>query len=384
MKKVVLLFLIFSVLISAAPFQPYVAKVIADENGHILSGENIGLKHPLASLTKMMTMLIVMEKVEKGDFSYETLVTISPKVLKIRGSTVKLKPGEKVTILDLMKAAIINSGNDAAYSLGEFVGNGDIDTFIKLMNEKAKDLGLSNTVFFSPTGLPKVFQTKENSGTDALFQSLDTSTVEDTALLAAEILKHPKYLEISSMETAVIRGGKGNLHSTNKLLGSYAGVDGMKTGYHGTAHYNMVVSAKRDNRRFIIVLFGAASDKIRKDQTTKALDYAFENFEIKTIAKKGDYITDLPVLNGNIKKIPVVLAKDFNIVVNKSTPESLYKVAYLPKSINAPILENEKIGYLDVSVQKNIVGKISLVSSKEVKKLSWFGKLVRFVSFGLL
>lgn len=361
-----ILLIIFQVNIFA--FSNYAAKGIADENGRILSGENENLVHPLASLTKIMTLLIVTEKIEKKEISLYDTVTISKEADRLRGSSAHLSEGYKLTVEELFKAALIHSGNDAAYALAQYVA-GDAESFVKLMNEKAYELGLKNTVYHSPTGLPR------------FDGNLDISTISDIAKLTSVAIKHPIFLRYSSLKETYITTWKAPLRTTNKLLGKYEGVDGLKTGYHGTAGYNIIVTAERDNKRFIAIVLGAPSDTIRTLETKKLLDYGFNNYEYFSIGSKGDLVATVTLSNSPNRKVDLVLNEDVSVLINKNDSSQLIKTAYISKNLAAPLSSTETAGLLSLFAGKTSIGEYKIVPSKDIRQLTILEKLIRFLTF---
>jgi len=228
------------------PFKAYI--VMEGSIGKILEGENTHLKWPPASITKLMLAYIVMEKLSKGEVQLTDKITISKNAARIGGSQVFLKEGEAFTLEELMKATMVASANDAAYAIGEFLA-GSSEEFISLMNEKAKTLNMVDTEYHSVHGLPPSKGEQE-----------DLTSCNDLATLARELLKYPKLLEWTSIKSDSFRDGKFILNNTNKLLIKMPAVDGLKTGYYRKSGYNIVVTAKKGDLRFIVVVMGTDSN----------------------------------------------------------------------------------------------------------------------------
>lgn len=368
LKRIIVIPLLIILHVSIFGFSNYEAKGLADENGRLLISENENLVHPLASLTKIMTLLVVTEKIESKEISLYDTVTITKEAGRLRGSTAHLNEGDKVTVEELFKAALIHSGNDAAYALAQFSA-GSVENFVALMNKKAYELGLKDTTFRTPTGLPRI---------DG---NLDVSTIADVSKLVSEVIKHPIFLRYSSLKETTIRTWNHPLRTTNKLLGKYEGVDGLKTGYHGTAGYNTVVTAERAGKRFIAVVFGAPSDTIRTLETQKLLNFGFDNFEKVNIGKKGDIVCQITLSNSKERKLTLVLDNDVSVLINKNDMGKLTKTAIINKHLRAPVKQSDSVGFLILSMDNVNLGKHRLAPESEVPKLSWFRKLIRFITF---
>ena len=222
-----------------------------------------------------MVACIVMEKLATGAVKLTDQIIVSKNASNIGGSQVYLKEGETFTLEELMKAMMIHSANDAAYAISEHVAGG-IDEMIRLMNEKAKILGLNNTEFHSVHGLPPEKGEKE-----------DLTTCNDLAMLAREILKYPKIIEWTGTKTDSFRNGKFVLSNTNKLLTKLPGTDGLKTGYYSESGFNIVATAKKDELRFIVVVMGSPSGKIRDDVAMEKLKKAFSQYKMIEYRQKG-------------------------------------------------------------------------------------------------
>ena len=285
------------------PQLPYKAYIVVEANtGKVIEGENIDAKRPPASITKLMVACIVMEKLATGAVKLTDQIIVSKNASNIGGSQVYLKEGETFTLEELMKAMMIHSANDAAYAISEHVA-GSIDEMVRLMNEKAKILGLNNTEFHSVHGLPPEKGEKE-----------DLTTCNDLAMLAREILKYPKIIEWTGTITDSFRNGKFVLSNTNKLLTKFPGTDGLKTGYYYESGFNIVATAKKDELRFIVVVMGSPSGKIRDDVAMEKLKKAFSQYKILNIVKKGEVIDkDVFLVDGKYRKIKGVTGEGFSI-----------------------------------------------------------------------
>ena len=237
---------------AAHPKTPFEAYAVADAaDGQILEGLNVNLRWPQASLTKLMLAVVVMDKIERGELHLGERVTVSRKAESMGGSQVFLKAGETFALDELMRAALVESANDAAFAVAEHAA-GSSDEFVKLMNAKARALGMLDTEFHCVHGLPPA-----KGGADNI------STCSDMIRLAREALQHPHILEWTSIEHATFRSGTLPISNKNKLVGRVPGVDGLKTGYTRRAGFNIVATAKTGDRRLIVVVLGSPESRIR-------------------------------------------------------------------------------------------------------------------------
>jgi len=237
---------------AAGPKAPFEAYAVADAaDGNILEGLNVNLRWPQASLTKLMLAVVVMDKLERGELHLGDRVKVSKKAESMGGSQVFLKAGETFSLDDMMRAALVESANDAAFAVAEHAA-GSSDEFVKLMNAKAQALGMLDTEFHCVHGLPPVKGTADN-----------ISTCSDLIRLAREALQHPQILEWTSIEQTTLRSGTLPMSNKNKLVGRVPGVDGLKTGYTRRAGFNIVATAKTGDRRLIVVVLGSPESRIR-------------------------------------------------------------------------------------------------------------------------
>ena len=368
MKKFLLMFMLFSVVLFSET--TYVSKVVLDERGIIIEEENMKVIHPLASLTKMVTALIVMDNEDKGLFSYDEMVVVSRKAATIGGSSSGLRMGDKISVEDLMKALIVRSGNDAAYTLAEFIA-GSEDEFVNLMNEKASELGLEDTIFHTCTGLP----------TNMTGKKLDVSTAYDMAHLSREVLNYSEYMKWASLKKIKIKNGRSVYSNRNRLIGSVEGVDGLKTGHHSVAKYNIAISAKRDDMRLIFVVLGSADENIRDREVKAIIEDIYSRYEFIKIASKGDLAVTVPIEKSKERKISLYLSDDIYAVVEKGGISNVKKSAIIPEVIEAPIGSGDGVGTLSVNYRGKKIAEASLLSDINFEELPWFRKLIRVITF---
>jgi len=349
------------------PQLPYKAYIVVEANtGKVIEGENIDAKRPPASITKLMVACIVMEKLATGAVKLTNQIIVSKNASNIGGSQVYLKEGETFTLEELMKAMMIHSANDAAYAISEHVAGG-IDEMVRLMNEKAKILGLTNTEFHSVHGLPPEKGEKE-----------DLTTCNDLAILAREILKYPKIIEWTGTITDSFRNGIFVLSNTNKLLTKFPGTDGLKTGYYSESGFNIAATAKKEEMRFIVVVMGSPSGKIRDDIAIEKLKKAFSQYKMLSIIKKGEVIDkDVFLVDGKYRKIKGVTEKNFLYPMLVDKKGDVKKEILLPEKVKGEIREKQKLGEIVIRLDDQIIGKVDIVSPVYVPKANLFTRFIR-------
>lgn len=333
--------------------------LIEESTGEILFEKSKDEKVAVASLTKMMVQLIVLEKIENGDIGWDDVVTASKNASGMGGTQIWLSTGEKMSVKDLFKAMSIVSANDATVALAEYI-SGTEEEFVKLMNQKAKELGLSNTLYKNVTGL-------DEDG--------HLSTAYDLAMLARELLKHEDILKISSLYEDYIRKDTPNkywLVNTNKLVRFYNGADGLKTGFTDNAKYTMAATAKRDNLRLIAIVLGEESGKVRNSEATELLDYGFDNYKLDMIKKKNDIVEYITLDKSDVDRIPIVLQDDLSVLSKKSSPSINYDLEIKLDDIKLPINKNDKVGMMNLVSNGKVIKSSNLIARDEAKKVSFF------------
>ena len=327
-----------------------------------------------ASMTKLMTMLIIVEEIDKGNIKLNDMVTISQNADDMGGSQVFLEANMEIEVEQLLKGIAIASGNDAAVAMAEYIA-GSTDEFVEMMNQKVKELGLVNTHFANVHGLD----------TDDHY-----STAYDMAQIARELLKHELILDYTSLyEDYLIKpdGSKTWLVNTNKLVRFYDGVDGLKTGYTENAKYCLTATAKREKIRFITVTMGVDSSEHRSNDTTSMLNYGFANYKINNVVKKGQVIGEIEIKGGKKNIGEMVAKEEINDLIKKGDKKD-YSYNIKRKNIKAPILKGDVVGTLEV-IDNNgkKVKTIDLVSKESVNKHSFFslfGKLFKQIVGGFI
>lgn len=275
MKRFLVILFLLSTMVFGAD---YTSKLLGDTKGNLIIKENINEVHPFASLTKLMTAVLTVEEIEKGNISINDIVTISKEAEKYKGSSVYIKGGQKVKLIDLLYATLVHSANDAAFSLGYYVSKGDIDNFVVNMNKKAKEIGMLNTTYCTPNGLP----------TSMTGKGMDRGTAYDMYKLSMYAIKKPKLVEVSGTKSIAILNGKMTIYNRNKLIGKVEGVYGLKTGFHDDSMYNISVVFKKDKVDYITILFGGKNAVFRDAEMTKTIN----EFVPSALKENITYIND--------------------------------------------------------------------------------------------
>jgi len=350
------------------PFSSIV--VVEADSGRIFEEYNPHLKWPPASVTKLMLASIVMERVVKGSVKLTDRITVSKKASQMGGSQVFLKQGESFTLEELMKAVLVASGNDASYAVAEFIA-GSAEAFVNCMNEKAKALNMADTEFHSVHGLPPSKGQKE-----------DLISAHDLAILSREILKYPKVLEWTSIETDTFRDGTFIMRNHNKLLGKIPGMDGLKTGFYYSAGYNIVATAKKGDLRLIVVVLGSPKAKIRDQVVMERFKKYMTQYTIVTVLKKGEVINkNILIPDGKITELKGVAANNFSYLVPIEKKSSLKKEINLPEKIKGEIKEGQKLGELIIQLDNVTITNIDILSPVAIPKASIFTRFFRKIGF---
>lgn len=326
--------------------------------GEVLYEKNKDERVAVASLTKMMVQILVLEKIEDGSIKWSDVVTASKNASGMGGTQIWLATGEKMSVRDLFKGMSIVSANDATVALAEYV-SGSEAKFVELMNKKVNELGLKNTVFKNVTGLDE----------DGHF-----SSAYDLSVIARELMKHVEIFEFTSSYESYIRENTPNkywLVNTNKLVRFYEGTDGLKTGFTDNAGYSMAVTTKRDNMRLLAIVLGEKEGKVRNSETMELLDFGFQNYKVDLLKKKGDVVTYLDLDKAN-KKVPVVLKDDLTILSKKTDKSPDYDFKINLNNNKLPIRSNSVVGNISLVNDKKIVKSEDLIINEDVYKIGYF------------
>lgn len=330
------------------------------DTGTVIFNKNMDEQLPPASITKIMTMLLVMEEVEKGNLQWKDMVRTSEYAASMGGSQIFLEPGEEMTVEDMLKGVAMASANDASVALAEKIG-GSEEAFVQKMNEKAKQIGMTNTHFVNPNGLPA-----DNHYT----------TAHDIAVMSKELMKYEQITKFTGAYQDYLRKDTDRpfwLVNTNKLVRFYDGVDGLKTGYTREAKFCLAATAKKDNFRVIAVVLGEPDTKTRNAEVGKMLDYAFSQYTNYPIVKAGDNLGVVKINKGEQRIVPLTANHQYGVLLKKGEGEEgiRYEVQLNPE-LNAPVKLGSEIGKLIVYKDKQRMKEFPLTSPVEVEKAGWW------------
>ena len=329
------------------------AVLMEAETGEILFAKNENEALPPASVTKIMTLLLVMEAIEDGRISPDATIPISAHAASMGGSQVFLKEGEYMSVLDLIKCTVIASANDAAVALSEYL-YGSESAFVNEMNKKAAELGMNNTVFENTTGLD-----------DTVTEHL--TSAKDIAIMSRELIKHDLILKYSSLWQDTIRGGEFTLTNTNRLVRYYDGCNGLKTGSTDKAGYCISATAERDGTKLIAVVMGAETRDERNSIAKSLLDLGFSNY---ALYKESEKIVDnIPVYGANVFSLPVY-SEQVCVLINKSHKSKVEKIYSINEYANAPIGKGEVVGTVKYYVDGKLLCEKNLYLNETVEKLT--------------
>ncbi|KHE67144.1 D-alanyl-D-alanine carboxypeptidase family protein [Halobacillus sp. BBL2006] len=375
MRKIIGLMLVLSVTFTLfQPMQSLAAEknsteLVRSAKSAILMEKNSGMtlydkdankKLPPASMTKVMTLLLIMEELDKGNLKLDEMIRISEHAASMGGSQIFLEAGEEMAVKDLLKGIAVASGNDASVAMAERIA-GTEKAFVEQMNEKAKDLGLKNTHFENPTGLPAEDH---------------YSTAHDMAVMARELLLHDAVTEYTKIYDDYLRKGQDNefwLVNTNKLIKTYPGMDGLKTGYTSEAKYCLTASAKRNDMHMIAVVMGAETPKDRNADVTSLLDYGFGQYEGVKLYSKEDTLKTIRVTRGTPGDVHLSPEKDVVILKKKSQKKDQYDTELkIAKGTDLPMDKGTHMGWVIVKNKDGEVARVRLETSDKVDKAGFF------------
>lgn len=358
MKKIIILLLILIIPVTVkAEELDLTAKssiLIEASTGEILSEKNSDEKLAPASMTKIMTMLLIMESLEKNEYTLDDKVNISTNAASMGGSQVFLEAGSELKVKELLKAIAIASANDAAVAMAEYTA-GSTESFVNLMNEKAASLGCTNTTFKNVHGL-------DTEG--------HLTTAKDMAIMARELLKHEEILNYSSIYEEFLNKPDGSstwMVNTNKLIKYYNGLDGLKTGFTKNAGYCLTATAKRNNMRLISVVMNEPTTEKRSSDTIKLLNYGFANYKIKVVMSKDQDLGSIEIKNGKKETVGIKLIEDATNLESISDNKK-YGFNINVDKIKAPIKVGDVIGKLEITIDGSVKKEIPITVKEDVKK----------------
>jgi D-alanyl-D-alanine carboxypeptidase (penicillin-binding protein 5/6) len=342
----------------AANAETYRASILIDaESGTVLFEKNSHLQAPPASMTKMMLILLVAERVRDGSLHWDDPITTSAWASKIGGSQVYLKQGEVFPLSEMMQAIVIHSANDASVAVAESVA-GSSEAFVDLMNDRAKQLGMKDTVYHSVHGLPP------GKG-----QQPDMSSAADLATLARELVKFPEVMKWAGTKEAPFRNGTMTLTNTNRLVRETSWVDGLKTGYYREAGFNVTATGQRDGMRLIAVILGAPQKRDCFAEAAKLLNKGFGDYKALLAVKKGDTVAnDVAVKGGNPRFVRVVAGGNVSVLSKRNEKRTFSVALALSGDPHAPLKVNDPIGEVVVKDGDVIVGRVPALAAEAAEK----------------
>lgn len=330
--------------------------LIEHSTGRVLSEDNADEKLPIASVTKIMTMLLIMEAVDNGVITLDDMVPVSENAMSYGGSTMFLEAGEQLSVNDMLKGIAVASANDGCVAMAEFLA-GSESAFVTQMNDKAKELGMVNTHFMNTNGL-------DEEG--------HYSTARDVAIMSRELLNHPKITDYTSIWTDELRDGKFQLANTNKLVRFYSGANGLKTGSTSQALCCLSAAAKRDNMQLIAVVLGSPTSDKRFASAKKLLDYGFAGYRVVELVSADEEICDVNIANGTQDTLKAVAKETKTFLCEKANASEVQRRVLINDGITAPVNEGDAVGYMEFLVGENVVDKVELVARDSVDKKGYF------------
>ncbi len=343
---------------SVIVLEPTTGEIIYERNSH-------ERRHP-ASMTKIMTMLLVMEAIEKDIIKWDDMITVSENASSMGGSQILLETGEQMSVHDMFKGLAVASGNDAAVALAEKIA-GTEEMFVKMMNDKAKELGLKDTNFKNAHGLD---------------EANHYSTAYDMAMMAKELVKHEKIFEFTSIYEDYLRKGTDRsfwLVNTNKLVRFYNGVDGLKTGYTAEAGFCITATANINDMRIITVVMGEPDSDTRNKDVSSIFDYVYAQYGLTKIVDTESILKEVPVEKGKLEQIGIVAKEEINDLYNKNEGSGNFTYDVEVNKIKAPVSKGDVVGKLTLKENNNIIKTVDLTVSEDVKKANIFELYLRYL-----
>lgn len=344
---------------SAILIEPTTKKVLFEHNSHE--------KRPCASVTKVMTLLLIMEAIEEGKITYEEMVTSSQRASSMGGSDIWLEEGEQMSVDDMVKAIVVASANDASVAMAEHIC-GTEEEFINKMNQRAKELGMNDTTFKNCNGL-------DEDG--------HLTSAYDVAIMSAELIKHEKIFDYTSIWMDSLRNGKTQIVNTNKLLKTYKGITGLKTGTTNEAGCCMSASATRDGLSLIAVVLGCKTGTERFKDCATLLDYGFANYKYQLLSSPDEISKEIEVKGGMQKSIELSYNINGGFVLPKGSDSSLeYKIT-LPEYLEAPVKKGDKIGKVTYTTGKEELASFDIIAKNETEEIN-FGSVFNLLYNALI
>lgn len=333
--------------------------------GRVLLASNEHEKRFPASVTKIMTMLLVTEAIDSGRISLTDVVTASHNAVSKGGSQIWLEEGEQMTVDELLKATAVGSANDAATALGEYVA-GSEEAFIAMMNDRARELGMNDTNFDNCTGLDDTTETHLTSA-------------YDIALMSAELIKHERITNYTTIWMDSLRGGETALTNTNRLVRFYSGTTGLKTGTTAKAGHCLAATARRDGLHLVAVVLGSDTSNDRFEGAKALLNWGFANYAIVNVAADTTLIKPVNVLRGTVNTVEPVIPDIAPVLVARGSEKEITQTVELAADIEAPVEQGQALGKIRVMLSGEVVGEYALISPVTIEKLGFFEAFTRIL-----
>lgn len=333
------------------------AILIEQKTGEVLYEHNPHEKLRPASVTKVMSLLLIMEALDSGQIALTDKVPCTEDAAGMGGSQIWLEVGEELTVDEMLKAICVVSANDCTVAMADYLC-GSEEAFVQKMNERAKELGMNDTTFMNCHGI-------DEDG--------HLTSAYDIALMSRELLNnHPTILNYTTIWMDTLRNGESELVNTNKLIRNYKGATGLKTGSTSVALYNLSASATRDGLSLIAVIMKAPTTKIRFSEAQKLLDYGFSNYQYKDLASKGTVLKEADVTKGVTSKVDLVIENDVGILVKKGEDKNIEQTINIEENLSAPIYESQKVGEVIYTLNGTEVGRTNIIAAKAIEKKTFF------------
>lgn len=364
-KRLLLLILVFSMLTSTVGFanQSAALEITAPSailmeasTGRILYEKECRVSRPIASVTKIMTVLLIMEAIDNDSLKYDDMIETSEYAAKMGGSQIYLEVGEKMSVDHMLKAILVSSANDACAAMAEHLA-GSMETFVANMNQRAKELGMEHTHFVNTNGLDA-----ENH----------ESCAYDVGLMSRELLKHPDVKKYTTIWQDSLRDGSFVLSNTNKLIRFYDGATGLKTGYTSNAKHCLSATAQKNGMELIAVVLGAPTSNDRFNDAKKLLDFGFATYEIRQGIEKESEVGEIRVENGKSDILKLVTGSSFSALEEKTNKNEIQKKIEIPDCVMAPVEKGQVIGQMKFQKGEEEIGCVDLVAANEVPKKTYF------------
>ncbi len=340
--------------------------LMEQSTGRVLTENNADDRLPIASVTKVMTMLLIMEAVDNGTIKLDDLVTVSDNAMSYGGSTMFLESGEKLSVNDMLKGIAVASANDGCVAMAEHLA-GSESAFVERMNEKAKELGMDNTNFMNTNGLD---------------EDNHYSSAKDVAIMSRALLSYPKITEYTSIWTDELRDGKFQLANTNKLIRFYTGANGLKTGSTSQALCCLSASAIRNDMQLIAVVLGSPTSDKRFSSARSLLDYGFANYKLNSLSESGEEICDVDVINGTEKYVKGIAKEDKKHLCEKNNTSEIERRVFV-EEITAPVGEGDVLGYIEFVSGGKVIDKVDIISQNAISKKG-IGQIMKDIVIGFM